>query len=90
MPAGGEVSYIYFVGFKLNCFTPLQICQSYILRMEISIRTDGFFKIHSKMWVNLINLVKQQIIVKAWSFTYNRLRHSMEIKKSLPQTPSLS
>ena len=41
------------------------------------------------MWVNLINLLKQQIIVKARIFTYTRLRHSMEIKKSLSQTPSL-
>ena len=33
------------------------------------------------MWVNLINLVKQQIIEKACPFTFNRLRHSMETKK---------
>ena len=48
--------------------------------MEISIRADDFFKIHSNMLVNLINTVKQQIIVKARSFTYNRLCHTMEIK----------
>ena len=31
--------------------------------------------------LNLINLAKQQILVKAWGFTKNRLRHSMEIKE---------
>ena len=41
------------------------------------------------MWVNLINLAKQQIIVKALSFTKNKLCKSKEIKKALSQTPSL-
>ena len=33
------------------------------------------------MSLSLINLAKQQILVKAWGFTKNRLRHSMEIKE---------
>ena len=41
------------------------------------------------MWVNLINLAKQQIIVKALSFTKNKLCKSKDIKKALSQTPSL-
>ena len=76
------------MGFKLKYFTPPQIYQSYILRIEISLRPDAFSKIDSKIWVNLINLAKQQIIVKAWSFTCDRLRHSMDIKKvSLTDLP---
>ena len=64
--------------------TPSQICQRYIFCMEISIRPDGFFKIHSNMWVNLI-----KVTVKTGNVTYNTLCHDMETKTSLIQTPSM-
>ena len=34
------------------------------------------------MWVNLINIAKQQTIAKTWGFNKNRFCHSMEIKKA--------
>lgn len=62
---------MFFLGLKRNCFTPPQIYQSY-------------FKLIRKlcMWVNLINIAKQQTITKALGFAKNRFCHSMEIKKA--------
>ena len=38
-----EVNYVYFLGFKLNCFTPPQICQSSILRWKFNKARWYFF-----------------------------------------------
>ena len=36
------INEIYFLGFKLYCYTPPQIFQSYFLHIEIPVRPDVF------------------------------------------------
>ena len=51
-----------FLGFKLNCFSYPQISHSYFADMEISMSCFSQFVATLCVWVNLINLPKQQNI----------------------------
>ena len=53
----GGVNYVYFLGVKLNYITLSEIFQNYFLRIEISIRPDGFSYIPTLY----VGLLKQQI-----------------------------
>ena len=73
---------VYFIGFKVYCFTFLRIFQSCFLCMEISIRPYTFLQFIATLCIkiNLINLPKQQFIAKTWSFTKTKLCYSLKLK----------
>ena len=82
------ITMFFELGFKLSCFTPSQLFQSYFLLMEVSIGQKFHFSVHSNtlhyktrfLFSSYQGSPKQPFIVKTWSSSKNKLHLNLQLK----------